>query len=178
MPISPYVAGLRRKIGHELLMLPGVSAAVFNDAGEVLLARRSDNGQWSVPAGSVDPGEQPADAIVREVYEETGVQAYVERIVGVALHPVTYPNGDQCQYLSVWFHCTAVGGEARVNDDESTAVGWFAVDALPEVGPLVRLRVEMALKGEVRAWFARPGANHAALGSPDPPGPAPTRAGA
>jgi type IV secretory pathway protease TraF len=57
-----------------------------------------------------------------------------------------------------------VGGEARVNDDESLAVGWFAVDALPQVDELVRLCIGTALTNEPRAWFAAPGSAHPALG--------------
>jgi 8-oxo-dGTP diphosphatase len=166
MAISDYIAGLRKHVGNELLMLPGVSAVVVNDIGEILLARRSDNGQWSLIAGSVDPGEQPADAAIREVYEETGVDVVVERLAGVALHPVRYPNGDVCQFLNVWFYCRAVGGRARVNDEESVEVAWFAPEALPTANPWVRLRVETALSGQPAAWFARPGTHHDALGFP------------
>ncbi len=50
-----------------------------------------------------------------------------------ALEQVTYMNGDICQYMDITFRCRAVGGEARVNDDESLEVGWFTVDALPEL---------------------------------------------
>lgn len=163
MPISPYIANLRKHVGHGLLLLPGVSAVVVNDAGEILLGRRSDNGKWSLIAGTVDPGEQPAEAMVREIYEETGVHAVVQRIAGVALHPVTYPNGDVCQYLNVWFRCLAVDGVARVNDDESIDVGWYAVDALPDVDEWVKLRIETALADETDAWFARPGTHHPEL---------------
>lgn len=164
MPISPYVASLRRLVGSDLLMLLGVSAVVLDDAENILLGRRSDNGQWSLPAGAIDPGEQPADAVLREIEEETGVHAVVERLVGVALHPVTYPNGDQCQYLNVWFRCRAVGGEARVNDDESLEVGWFAPDALPPITPWERLRIDSALKDEPTAWYAQGGSHDAELG--------------
>ena len=164
MPMSPYLRELRRHVGSSMVMVPGVSAVVFNDAGEILLGRRSDDGRWSLLAGGVDPGEQPADAIVREVFEEAAVDVRVDRVLGLALHPVTYPNGDQCEYLNVWFRCTAVGGEARVNDDESLEVRWFAVDALPEVNEFVRLRIETALKNEPGTWFAAPGSTHPALG--------------
>lgn len=164
MPISEYVAGLRKLVGTDLLMLPGVTGVVFNEAGEVLLGRRSDTGTWSLIAGAVDPGEQPADAVVREIEEETGVIAVVERLAGVALHPVTYPHGDQCQYLNIWFRCRAVGGEARVNDDESLEVGWFAPDALPDATPWVRLRVDTALSDGPAAWYAQGGTSDAVLG--------------
>jgi 8-oxo-dGTP diphosphatase len=167
MPISEYVARIRSHIGPDLLLLPSVSAVVRNAAGEVLLARRSDNGRWSLPAGVLDPGEQPADAVLREVLEETGVVARIERVGGLASHPVVYPNGDRCEYLDVWFRCRAAGGEARVNDDESTEVGWFAPDALPELDDWARLRIATALSADGEAWYARPGEPHPALNQPD-----------
>jgi 8-oxo-dGTP diphosphatase len=164
MPISPYLAGLRAHVGHDMLMVPSVSAVVVNDAGELLLGQRSDDGRWSLLAGSIDPGEQPADAIIREIREEAAVDVRVDRLIGAALHPVSYPNGDRCEYFNVWFLCTATGGEARVNDDESLQVAWFAPDALPEVDDWVRLRIDRALEGESAAWFAAPGTTVAALG--------------
>jgi 8-oxo-dGTP diphosphatase len=167
MAISSHILDLRKHVGHDLLMLPSVSAVVVNQDGEILLLQRADNGCWSLPAGAVDPGEQPADAVVREIYEETGVQVVVDRVAGVALHPVTYPNGDQCQYLNVWFRCRQVGGNAGVNDEESLAVGWFSLDGLPEVNSFVRLRIEAALRDGGAAWFAQPGEHHEALNASD-----------
>ena len=111
----------------------------------------------------VEPGEQPADTIVREVHEETGVDVAVERVLGVATHPVDYPNGDRCEYLSITFLCRAAGGTARVNDDESLDVGWFEPTELPELEPYSRLRVEMALRDAKEAWFAPVGSRHPAL---------------
>ena len=162
MPIPEFVSRLRALVGTELLWLTGVSAVVVDDAGRVLLARRSDNGRWAVISGILEPGEQPAVAIVREVLEETGVTAEVEGLaaVGTDDHVVVYPNGDRAQYLDLTFACRVVRGEARVGDDESTAVGWFAPDALPE--PLAdssRLRISRALAFRAAPdrgpWFAR-----------------------
>jgi 8-oxo-dGTP pyrophosphatase MutT (NUDIX family) len=104
--ISEYVANLRKHVGTEMLMLPSACAVVVDDRGHVLLGRRADTGEWALPAGAIDPGEQPAEAAIREVYEETGVHVVVERLAGVAVRePVTYPNGNICQYLTVWFRC-------------------------------------------------------------------------
>jgi 8-oxo-dGTP diphosphatase len=163
--LSPYIAKLRAHVGHDLLLLPGVSAVVFNDAGEILLNHRSDTRTWSLIAGVMDPGEQPADTIVREIREETGIEAAIEHLVGVAMHPVTYPNGDSCEYLSIWFRARAVSGEATVNDDESTAVQWFPLDALPDLDPWVRLRIDKALENKEAAWYPTPGVHYAALES-------------
>src|SRR3954453_20669924 len=155
MPMSPYVRSLRADLGSRCLLLPGVSAVVFDDDGRLLLARRSDNGEWSLIAGMMVPGEQPAETIVREVYEETAVHVVPERITSVFTQPPTvYANGDVCEYGDITFRCRAVGGEARVNDDESLAVGWFTLDDLPPIGELVRKRIEWAL--EPGPWFAPP----------------------
>jgi 8-oxo-dGTP diphosphatase len=54
-----------------------------------------------------------------------------------------------------------------VNDDELSSVGWFALDALPEITSWSRLRIEAAMKDEPRAWFAEPGSYYEELGSPD-----------
>ena len=157
MAISEYVANLRKHVGTDLLMLPSASAVVVDDGGRVLLGRRADTGKWSLPAGAIDPGEQPADAAVREVYEETGVHIAVERLAGVALFEVTYPHGDACQFLTVWFRCKATGGHAVVNDEESTAVGWYSPEELPDLNPFDQLRIDIALDDHAPTWFAAPG---------------------
>lgn len=157
MSISPYLAGLRKHVGHELLMVPSVSGVVEDGDGRVLLERRADNGLWNLPSGALDPGEQPATALVREVYEETGLHVRVTRLAGVASHFTRYPNGDRCQYVNVWFHCRPERGTARVNDEESVAVNWFAVDELPDLHPYVRRRIDTALADGPAAWFVQPG---------------------
>ncbi|NEA98600.1 NUDIX domain-containing protein [Streptomyces sp. SID13726] len=153
MATPDFIRTLRASIGHAPLWLPGVSAIVLDDAGRVLLNRRSDTGKWSLLGGIPEPGEQPAACAVREVEEETGVHCVVERVVLVqALKPVTYDNGDVCQYMDISFRCRAVGGEARVNDDESLEVGWFAVDALPDLNEFGLLRIKQALV-DGPTWF-------------------------
>ncbi|QKW05173.1 NUDIX domain-containing protein [Streptomyces sp. NA04227] len=153
MAIPEFISTIRASAGHQLLWLPGVTAIVFDDEDRVLLGRRADNGKWSVIGGIPDPGEQPAACAVREVYEETAVHCVPERIVLVqALEPVTYDNADVCQFMDITFRCRAVGGEARVNDDESLEVAWFALDALPELHEFGLQRIKQALVDEP-AWF-------------------------
>jgi len=154
--MSPYVAKLRAHVGHDLLLLPGASAVVRDDAGRILLLRRGDDGRWSLPAGMIEPGEEAAAAVVREIFEETGIRAEVQRLAGVALHATRYPNGDRCEYLSVWFRCRAVGGEPRPDGDESLEVAWFAPDELPELDARSVLRIETTAAAEGPAWFQPP----------------------
>lgn len=153
MATPDFIRDIRAGIGHRLLWLPGVSAVVFDDRGRVLLGRRADNGMWSIIGGIPEPGEQPAQTAVREVFEETAVHVVPERVILVeALQRVRYPNGDECQFMDVSLRCRAVGGEAAVNDDESLEVGWFALDALPELEEFAVSRIKMALD-DGPAWF-------------------------
>lgn len=77
-----------------------------------------------------------------------------ERVVLVQmLEPITYPNGDACQFQDITFRCRATGGEARVNDSESLEVAWFEVDALPELEPFAVDRILRA-RTEDPTWFA------------------------
>ncbi|MFD4475213.1 MAG: NUDIX domain-containing protein [Streptomyces sp.] len=156
MATPDFIHTIRADAGHQLLWLPGVTAIVFDDDGRVLLGRRSDNGKWSVIGGIPDPGEQPAACAVREVFEETAVHVVAERVVLVeALEPVTYPNGDTCQFMDITVRCRAVGGEARVNDDESLEVGWFALDALPDLHEHGVFRIKQAMAEDQPTWFDR-----------------------
>jgi 8-oxo-dGTP diphosphatase len=163
MPMSPYVSKMRAHIGHDLLLLPGACAVVRDDRGRILMLRRGDSGRWGLPAGMIEPGEQPADAVLREIYEETGIVAEIERLAGVAMHKAVYPNGDHCEYLSIWFRCRAVGGHPRPDGDESLEVAWFTPDALPDLDDLARLRIEATAAPYGAAWYAAPGENDAAL---------------
>ncbi|MEU5317616.1 NUDIX domain-containing protein [Streptomyces sp. NPDC021056] len=153
MATPDFIREIRASAGHQLLWLPGVSAVVFDDEGRVLLGQRADNHEWTVISGIPDPGEQPAAAAVREVHEEAGVHCVVERVVLVRSgREVVYPNGDTCQFMDITFRCRAVGGEARVNDDESLEVGWFEVDALPPMGERQLFRIKQSLSDEP-TWF-------------------------
>ncbi|MCC3770467.1 NUDIX domain-containing protein [Streptomyces sp. UNOC14_S4] len=153
MPIPDFIRDIRASAGHQLLWLPGVSVIVLDDAGRVLLGRRADTGEWSIIGGIPEPGEQPAAAVVREVYEETAVYCVPERVLLVqALEPVTYPNGDHCQFMDICFLARATGGEARVNDDESLEVGWFDPDALPPMEEFAVTRIKQATE-DGPTWF-------------------------
>ena len=153
MATPDFIRTIRASAGHQLLWLPGVTAIVFDDDGRVLLGRRADTGRWSAIGGIPEPGEQPAACAVREVYEETAVRCVAERVVLVqALTPVTYGNGDTCQFMDITFRCRAVGGEACVNDDESLEVGWFPVDSLPELNEYGLVRIKQALS-DAPTWF-------------------------
>ena len=133
MGMSPHVQRLRAAVGSELLVLPSVTGIIFDDRGRILLVRQSESGLWSAPGGSVDPDEAPADAVVREVWEETGFYTAPIRILGVYGGPsclVTYPNGDRTEYVMTVFECEVRGGALRAVSDETTDCAFVAAAEL------------------------------------------------
>ena len=136
MSASDYIKSLRRRIGHELLLMPGVSALLFDGRGHVLVQQRAESGKWSLPGGVIDPGETPAEAVRREVREETGLEAEPVRVAGVfggREHRIAYPNGDVAEATTVVFECRVLGGQLRGHDGESAQLCWFAPDDMPEL---------------------------------------------
>lgn len=132
MPAPPYILDLRRHVGHALLLLPGIVAVVVDPRGRILLNHRTDTGHWSLISGILEPGEQPAAALEREVLEETGLTVKATRLLDAFTSPlITYPNGDRAQYLTVAYRCDLLGGHLHIGDEESLDVRFFAPDELP-----------------------------------------------
>jgi ADP-ribose pyrophosphatase YjhB (NUDIX family) len=153
VPIPDFILALREKVGSDLLWLPSVTAVVLREQ-EVLLVRRADNGAWTAVTGIVDPGEHPAIAAVREVEEETAVQAVAESLVQVGVtEPVVYSNGDRSQYLDLVFRLRWLSGEPTPADGENTDARWFSLDALPPMSPDMRNRLAAGLDNPPRARF-------------------------
>ena len=98
--------------------------AIIQDADKrFLLSHRPDLGIWNLPGGTVEPGEAPWDAVVREVLEETGLRVVVQRLVGV----YTKPRTDTIVFS---FHCTAVSGTLALSD-EADQHRYFALEDIP-----------------------------------------------
>jgi 8-oxo-dGTP pyrophosphatase MutT (NUDIX family) len=157
MPIPDFIVELRQLVGHGHLWLPGVTAVVRRGE-EILLVQRSDNGAWTPVTGILDPGEEPARAAVREVFEETGVTARVDRLASTWVSgPITHVNGDVATYLDLTFACTWVSGEPFVADDESRDVAWVRRDELARrgVGEEMLRRIDAALSDDVTTVFRR-----------------------
>lgn len=132
-------------------------AAVFDSEGRLLLHRRTDNGNWALPGGTMETGERADECIVREVWEETGYRVEVVRLVGIYSEPVhttiTYPDGNTVAYVSALFECRVLGGEATLCD-ESSAVEWFDPRNLPTpFHPGHVPRVQDALARQIEAFY-------------------------
>lgn len=131
MTLSPYVARLRSHLGHSRILLPSVSIHVFDERGRLLLVEQAETRQWSTPGGAVELGETPADAAVREMWEETGLRVELTALVGVFGGGecfVRYANGDETEYVVSAFAARVVGGEPRVDGREISALRYVAED--------------------------------------------------
>jgi ADP-ribose pyrophosphatase YjhB (NUDIX family) len=133
-------------------LVPSVNVVVVNDAGDVLMIQRSDNGNWAVPGGAIDLGESMTQAAVRETREETGIECRVTGIVGIYTDPkhvVLYTsNGEARQEFSILLTAVPVGGELATSD-ESTEVRWVPRDELAgfQLDRSMRMRIEHFLAG-------------------------------
>ena len=108
----------------------GVAVVVMDDAGRILLGRRSaggNEGQWCIPCGYVEWGEDIRDAARREFAEETGFQV---QIGGVCAVHSNFHNPSALT-VGVWFYGTIAGGNAQASDDLDR-IDWFPLDAPPE----------------------------------------------
>lgn len=138
MPISPYLKQLRARIGHDLVLMPAVAALIRDPAGQVLFQRRAEDGLWGLPSGSIDPGETPAQAIVREVHEETGLIVEATRVAAVLGGPgytVHYRNRDVVEYTVIVFECRVVGGALGGLDGESLELRYASATDRPLLTP-------------------------------------------
>ncbi|MBM9508848.1 NUDIX domain-containing protein [Actinacidiphila acididurans] len=134
-------------------IVPSANVIVTDDAGRILMIRRSDNGNWAVPGGGMDIGESIAQTAVRETLEETGIHCRITGLVGIYTDPrhvVHYTSNDEVrQEFSVVFTARYVSGDPTPSD-ESRDVAWVPRD---EVGALtmhrsMRHRIDAFLRGE------------------------------
>jgi ADP-ribose pyrophosphatase YjhB (NUDIX family) len=104
----------------------GVAVAVLH-GGRVLLTKREDFEVWCLPGGGLEPGESVAQAAVREVREETGLEVALTRLVGVYSRP-QWTFGATCL---LFLAARPAGGALRPDPREVVEAGYFAADALP-----------------------------------------------
>ncbi len=116
-----------------------VGAIIRDGHGRLLLVQRANHpgaGTWSLPGGRVQPGEDDATALAREVAEETGLTAEVGRLVGT----VEREAGGGAVYVINDYACTADAERPPTPGDDAADAGWFSpaeVRALPTTPHLV-----------------------------------------
>lgn len=131
-------------------VVPSVTAAIRNDAGDILLIHKIDNDLWALPGGGHDAGESLTDTVVREVKEETGLDVEVVRLVGTYTNPnhvMAYDDGEVRQQFSLCFEAKWVSGQPREDGSETKEVRWVAPTDLDRLNihTSMRLRIDHAL---------------------------------
>ena len=159
MGMSEYIKGIRRKVGNTLLQMPSVTIINYDDTGRILLVNHADTDLWVAPGGAIEPGETPADAAVRETWEETGLLVELVRILGVFGGPefvVRYSNGDRTSYVTTVFEGRTVAGELHPQDDETSDISYFSQDDLStlQVQPWVHVVLPSMFRRERESLFA------------------------
>ncbi|MFJ7887968.1 NUDIX domain-containing protein [Lysinibacillus xylanilyticus] len=136
MGISNFYQELRDKVGSELIFMPCVVGIIRNKRGEILLQNKGNGEKWSLPAGAIEIGEAPAQAVVREVLEETGLYVVPKRLTGVfggQEFRYEYPNGHKVEYNVFMFECEIQSGELCPRDNETSDLQYFKPDNMPEL---------------------------------------------
>jgi 8-oxo-dGTP pyrophosphatase MutT (NUDIX family) len=132
-------------------IVPGVAVAVVNEAGQLLMIRRTDNDQWSIPGGKQEVGETPIEAGRREVREETGILCEITGLVGIFSNPcnvIEYTsNGEVRQEFSILFVGRPVGGKVATSS-ESQEVEWCDHNSVLQLSmtPAQRRRIRYFLE--------------------------------
>ncbi len=107
-----------------------VAAIVGNDQGEILLTQRADSGWWLYPVGWADIGYSPSEVAVKEALEETGIE--VEPVALIAVLDGLRLGFSRHPLYSLLFHCKIVGGELRGHPLETSTVGFYSRENLPQ----------------------------------------------
>lgn len=111
----------------------GADAAIFNENGEILLMERADGRGWCLPCGFVEPNERPAETVLREVREETGLEVAIKRLVGVFTRMPNAITGPHTT-IAVVHWCEIVGGELRLSH-EGKDLRYWAIEAMHDWHP-------------------------------------------
>lgn len=135
-----------------------VRGFVLNEAHEILMAKESVDGKWTIPGGWADVGYSPSEVVVKEIREETGLQSQVVRLLAV-YDKRCHPHPPQPFYIyKLIFLCTVSGGTLAHGFDMEGAA-FFPMDALPELSedrilePQLRQLYNMVRKEEQMVYF-------------------------
>jgi len=116
-------------------ILPAVAAAIFNDNEEILLQKRRDVNQWCIISGHVDFGETIESAVLREIKEETNINAVVIRFIGIYSSPATqtYHYGNRTvQYITSYFQARLTHNlDPWFSNNETQELKFFKIEDIP-----------------------------------------------
>lgn len=138
--MKDYINKMRAKLGHDKFIHPAARIIVENEANEILMIERVDNGKIGIPAGALEEKETIEACIIREVREETGLIIKSLEVIGISTNPemetVNYANGDCIQYFTVEFYSNNWEGTIEVQEENEVSKASFIaisnIDKLPK----------------------------------------------
>ena len=128
LPPDEVRARLRGELGS-ITPKVGADAAIFDEAGRILLVERSDDRRWGLPAGWVDPNEAPMNTVRREAREELGLEVEPVQLVDVMFRPASAEYGPHA-VVSIVYLCQVRGGEITLSH-EVLAARYWGIDEVP-----------------------------------------------
>jgi 8-oxo-dGTP pyrophosphatase MutT (NUDIX family) len=134
-----------------------VTAFVQDDAGRILMIRRTDNDLYAIPGGAQDAGETITQTVIREVEEETGITVEVTGLIGIYSDPghvIAFSDGEVRQEFSICFRARPIGGELCTSF-ESKEVLWAALENLEKLNihPSIWVRIRHGLEHRTQPYF-------------------------
>lgn len=109
-----------------------VRGFILNELDEILMAKERIDGKWTIPGGWADVGDSPGEAVLKEIKEETGLDAEVVRLLAI-YDKRCHPHPPQPFYIyKIMFFCKITGGELKHGFDMQGA-DFFPLDELPEL---------------------------------------------
>jgi 8-oxo-dGTP pyrophosphatase MutT (NUDIX family) len=131
-----YIKNLRSMVGHEKVIMVIAGAFVFDKDNRLLLQQRSDTGEWGLPGGFMELGENVQDTARREVFEETGLNLGKLELFGIysgSKYDKTFANGDQVSLVQIIFSIRDYTGLLIEANEESLSNCFFHLNELPPV---------------------------------------------
>lgn len=120
-----YIQNIRKKVGKDKIIL-NFTCGILSQSGKILLQKRADKGTWGLPGGAIELGESALEALVREFYEETGIEVRAEKLLNIyTKYSDSYPNGDEAQVLTILY---------LVSSETSISTNFFSSDETLELG--------------------------------------------
>ena len=134
MDLSGYIKNIRKKVGHDRVIVAGAGVFIYKDS-KVLLQKRKDNSCWAMHGGGIEIGEKVEEAVKRELLEETGLIANDLELLGIFSGEnmlYTYPNGDEVYVIAISYVCRDFSGEMLLETDETNGLNWFDINNIPD----------------------------------------------
>ncbi|VTS36602.1 MutT/nudix family protein [Streptococcus porcinus] len=134
--MSDYIKYIRSKVGQDSILLPFAAGILEDQYGRILLQKRADTGNWGVPGGCMELGESSLDTVIREFFEETGIQVEALKLLNVYTNFETlFPNGDRAQTVGIVYKLRAIAPYDinGVTNEETLELAFFSEERIKDI---------------------------------------------